>query len=96
MPKTYNGILRGQHGKSLCCPAFSLSFNGLLVLVLFQSPDKVPNDLDFLSAVADGLVGRVDDYLLHKLIDDGRRQFRVPTYLRITAAKLLKSALSCS
>ena len=40
----------------LCCPAFSLPFNGLLVLVLFQFPDKAPDNLDFLPVVAAGLV----------------------------------------
>ena len=42
--------MQGQHGKSLCCPAFSLSFNGLLVLVLLQFPDEVPDNLDFSAA----------------------------------------------
>ena len=51
-----------------------------VLVVLLQFPDKVPNDLDFLPAVSAGLVGGVDDYLFHKLIDDSRRQF-VDTYI---------------
>ena len=50
----------------LCCPAFSLPFNGLLVLVLFQFPDEVPDNLDFLPPVAAGLVRRVDDNTMNE------------------------------
>lgn len=67
--------LAGQHGKLLCCPAFSFSFNGLRVLVLFQFPDEVPDNLDFLPPVAAGLVRSMDDNLLHKLVDNRRREF---------------------
>lgn len=54
-------------------PNFYTLTNGLLVLVLFQFPDKVPHNLYLLSAVSAGLVRRVDDDFLHKLIDDSRR-----------------------
>jgi len=39
---------------------FSFPFNGLFVLVLFQFPGKVPNNLYLLSAVAAELVRRMD------------------------------------
>ena len=46
---------------------FLLSFNSLIVLVLFQFPGEVSNDLDFLPLVDAGLVQRMDD-VLHDLI----------------------------
>ena len=67
--------LQGGIVERLCRLAFSLPFNGLPIIVLLQLPDEVPNDLDFLSAASAGLVGSVDDYLLHKLIDNGGREF---------------------
>ena len=66
-------ILQGGIVERLCRSAFSLPFNGLLVLVLFQFPDKVPHNLYLLSAVSAGLVRRVNNDFLHKLIDDSRR-----------------------
>ena len=46
---------------------FLLPFNSLIVLVLFQFPGEVSNDLDFLPLVDAGLVQRMDD-VLHDLI----------------------------
>ena len=71
--KEVNLILQGGIVERLCRSAFSLPFNGLLVLVLFQFPDKVPHNLYLLSAVSAGLVRRVNNDFLHKLIDDSRR-----------------------
>ena len=64
---------QGGIAKRLCRSAFSLPFNGLLVLVLFQFPDKVPDNFNLLSAVSAGFVRRVDNDFLYKLIDDSRR-----------------------
>ena len=38
---------------------FSLPFDSLLVLVLLQFPDEVPDNLDFLPTVAAGFVRRL-------------------------------------
>ncbi len=59
----------------LCRLAFSLPFNGLCIVVLFQLTDEVSNNLYLLPTMSAGLVGGVDDYFLHKLIDDGGCQF---------------------
>ena len=66
-------LLQGGIVKRLCRSAFSLSWGGLLVLVLFQFPDKVPDNFNLLSAVSAGFVWRVDNNFLYKLIDDSRR-----------------------
>lgn len=52
----------------LCRSAFSLPFNHLTVVRKIYFPNKVPNNLYFLSAVAAGLVRRMDYDFLHKLI----------------------------
>ena len=56
-------------------PAFSLPFHGLIVARQVDFSNKVPDQFDLLPAVAAGLVRRMDDDLLYKLIDDGGRQF---------------------
>lgn len=66
-------ISQGGIVKKLCRSAFSLSFNGLFVLALFQFPDKVPDNFNLLSAVSAGLIRRVNNDFLYKLIDDIRR-----------------------
>ena len=58
-----------------CRPAFSLPFHGLIVARQVDFSDEVPDQLNLLPAVAAGLIGRMDDDLLYKLIDDGGRQF---------------------
>ena len=79
--------LAGQHGVLLCCPVFSLPFNDLLVLVLFQFPDEVPNNLDFLPAVAAGLVRRMDNNIFTNSPAIVGVSSVIPIYLRMTAAK---------
>jgi len=75
-----------------CRPAFSLPLHGLIVARQVDFSDEVPDQFDLLSAVAAGLVRRMDDDLLHKLIDDGGVSSRIPTYFLTMAAKLAKSA----
>ena len=58
-----------------CRPAFSLPFHGLIVARQVNYSNKVPDQFDLLPAVAAGLVRRMDDDLLYKLIDDGGCQF---------------------
>ena len=58
-----------------CRPAFSLPFYGLLVARQVDFSDEVPDQLNLLPAVAAGLIRRMDDDLLYKLIDDGGGQF---------------------
>ena len=58
-----------------CRPAFSLPLHGLIVARQVDFSDEVPDQFDLLSAVAAGLVRRMDDDFLHKLIDDGGGQF---------------------
>ena len=58
-----------------CRPAFSLPFHGLIVARQVDFSDEVPDQFNFLSAVAAGFVRRMDDDFLYKLIDDGGRQF---------------------
>lgn len=58
-----------------CRPAFSLPFHSLIVARQVDFSDEVPDQFDLLPAVAAGLVRRMNDDLLHKLIDDGGRQF---------------------
>ena len=61
--------------KRSCRPAFSLPFHGLIVAWQVDFSNKVPDQLDLLPAVAAGLVRRMNDNLLYKLIDDGGCQF---------------------
>ena len=58
-----------------CRPAFSLPFHGLIVARQVDFSDEVPDQFDLLPAVAAGLVRRMNDNLLYKLIDDGGCQF---------------------
>ena len=58
-----------------CRPAFSLPFHGLIVARQVDFSDEVPDQFNLLPAVAAGLIRRMDDDLLYKLIDDGGRQF---------------------
>ena len=58
-----------------CRPAFSLLFHGLIVARQVDFSDKVPDQFHLLPAVTAGLIRRMDDNLLYKLIDDGGRQF---------------------
>ena len=58
-----------------CRPAFSLPFHRLIIARQVDFPNEVPDQFDFLPAVAAGFVRRMDDNLLYKLIDDGGRQF---------------------
>lgn len=59
-----------------CRPAFSLPFHSLIVARQVDFSDEVPDQFDFLPAVAAGFVRRIDDDLFYKLIDDGGRQFQ--------------------
>lgn len=58
-----------------CRPAFSLPFHGLSGTRQVDFSNEVPDQFDLLPAMAAGLVRRMDDDLLYKLIDDGGRQF---------------------
>lgn len=58
-----------------CRPAFSLPLHGLIVARQVDFSDEVPDQFNLLPAVAAGLVRRMDDDFLYKLINDGGRQF---------------------
>ena len=58
-----------------CHPAVSLPFHGLIVALQVDFPDEVPDQFDFMPAVTAGLIWRMDDDFLYKLIDDGGRLF---------------------
>ena len=58
-----------------CRPAFSLPFHGLIVARQVDFSDEVPDQFNLLPAVSAGLIRRMDNDLLYKLIDDGGRQF---------------------
>ena len=58
-----------------CRLAFSLPFYSLIVTQQGDFTNEVPDQFNLLPAVAAGLVRRMDDDLLHKLVDDGGRQF---------------------
>lgn len=75
-----------------CRPVFSLPFHGLSVARQVDFSDEVPYQFELLPAVAAGLIWRMDDELLYKLIDDGGVNSRIPTYFRTMAAKLAKSS----
>lgn len=76
---TYKGGNRILQDSMAICYAvllFFLPVNGVPVLVLFQFPDEVPNNLDFLPPVAAGLVRRMDDNPLFGLGDFQLALFR--------------------
>ena len=58
-----------------CCPAFSLPFHSLIVARQVDFSNEVPDQFNLLPAVAAGLIRRMDDDLLYKLIDNGGCQF---------------------
>ena len=87
---------QGGMAERSCRPAFSLPFHGLIVARQVDFSNEVPDQFDFLPAMAAGFVRRMDDNFLYKLIDDGGVSSRIPTYFRTMVAKLSKSALSCS
>ena len=58
-----------------CRPAFSLPFHGLIVARQVDFSDEVPDQFNLLPAVSAGLIRRMDNDLLYKLIDDGGCQF---------------------
>ena len=58
-----------------CRPVFSLPFHNLIVARQVHFSNEVPDQFNLLPAVAAGLIRRMDDDLLYKLIDDGGRQF---------------------
>ena len=58
-----------------CRPAFSLPFHGLIVARQVDFSDEVPDQFNLLPAVSAGLIRRMYNDLLYKLIDDGERQF---------------------
>ena len=58
-----------------CRPVFSLPFHGLIVTRQVDFSDEVPDQFNLLPAVTTGLIRRMNDNLLYKLIDDGGRQF---------------------
>ena len=58
-----------------CRPAFPLPFHSPIVARKVDFSDEVPDQFNFLPAVAAGLVRRMDDDFVYKLIDDGGRQF---------------------
>ena len=58
-----------------CRPAFSLPFHSLTVARQVDFSNEIPDQFNLLSAVSAGLIRRMDDDFLYKLIDDGGRQF---------------------
>ena len=76
-----------------CRPAFSLPFHGLIVARQADFSDKVPDQFNLLPAVAAGLVRRMDDDLLYKLIDDGGCQFLDAHILPYNGRKAVKVGL---
>lgn len=58
-----------------CRPVFSLPFHGLIVARQIDFSDEVPDQFNLLPAVSAGLIRRMDDNLLYKLINDGGCQF---------------------
>ena len=60
------------------------------ILVLFQFPDEVPNNLHLLAAVPTGFIGSMDDDFLHKLVDDGERQFSYSHILAYNGGEVVK------
>ena len=66
-------LSQGGMAERSCRPAFSLPFHGLIDIWQVDFSDEVPDQFNLLPAVAAGLIRRMDDDLLYKLIDDGRR-----------------------
>ena len=65
-----------QGGIANCYAALLFLCHSIVfVLFLFQFPDEAPYGLDFLSAVAAGLVRCIKDNLLYKLVDNRRHLF---------------------
>ena len=58
-----------------CRPAFSLPFHSLIIARQVDFSDEVPDQFNLLPAVTAGLIRRMNDNFLYKLIDDGGRQF---------------------
>ena len=58
-----------------CRPVFSLPFHSLIVTRQVDFSDEVPDQFNLLPAVSAGLIRRMDNDLLYKLIDDGGCQF---------------------
>jgi len=58
-----------------CRPAFSLPFHSLTVARQVDFSNEIPDQFNLLSAVSAGLIRRMDDDFLYKLIDDGGGQF---------------------
>ena len=58
-----------------CRPAFSLPFHSLIIARQVHFSNEVPDQFNFLPAVAAGFIRRMNDNLLYKFIDDGGRQF---------------------
>ena len=75
-----------------CRPAFSLPFHRLSGTRQVDFSNEVPDQFDLLPAMAAGLVGRMDDDLLYKLIDDGGRQFPDTHILPNNSCKASESA----
>lgn len=68
-------LSQGGMAERSCRPAFSLPFHSLIVAQQVDFSDEVPDQFNLLSAVAAGLIWRMDDDLLYKLINDGGGQF---------------------
>ena len=66
-------LSQGGMAEKSCRPAFSLPFHGLIVARQVDFSDEVPDQFNLLPAVSAGLIRRMDDDLLYKLIDDIRR-----------------------
>ena len=66
---------QGGMAERSCRPAFSLPFHSLIIARQVDFSDEVPDQFDFLPAMAAGFVRRMDDNFLYKLIDNGGRQF---------------------
>ena len=76
-----------------CRPAFSLPFHSLIITRQVAFSDKVPDQFNLLPAVSAGLIRRMNDNLLYKLIDDGGRQFPDTHILPYNGCKAVKVGL---
>ena len=77
----------------LCRSAFSLPFSHLTVARKINFPNKVPYNLHFLSAVATGLIRRMDYDFLYKLIHYRRGSFFHAHILANDGGKVVKVCL---